>query len=176
MFGTTTCPMTPSLNFSPPAISMPAIGLPSESHFNLQGAASPLADADLPGGTALRSHRGALRHRRPDQWAQLPGLHRADLAADTCRRRHRHHGQSRQPQTPSRPPPAAHRWRQAVLPAALLARPQPDRAGLRKLKTLLRKADERSIEATWKRIGALLDHFTPQECANYLINSGYASA
>jgi transposase len=45
-----------------------------------------------------------------------------------------------------------------------------------KLKTLLRKADERTIEATWRRIGALLDCFTPTECANYLKNSGYASA
>ena len=45
-----------------------------------------------------------------------------------------------------------------------------------KLKTLLRKADERSIEAVWKRIGALLDHFSPSECANYLVNAGYASA
>ena len=44
-----------------------------------------------------------------------------------------------------------------------------------KLKTLLRKADERSIEATWRRIGSLLDHFTPAECANYLKNAGYAS-
>ncbi len=42
--------------------------------------------------------------------------------------------------------------------------------------SLLRKADERTSEATWKRIGALLDHFTPQECANYLVNAGYASA
>jgi len=44
-----------------------------------------------------------------------------------------------------------------------------------KLKTLLRKADERTIEATWRRIGSLLDCFTPAECANYLKNSGYAS-
>ncbi len=44
-----------------------------------------------------------------------------------------------------------------------------------KLKTLLRKAAERTVEATWKRIGALLDCFTPQECANYLANAGYAS-
>lgn len=44
-----------------------------------------------------------------------------------------------------------------------------------KLKHLLRKAAERSVEATWKRIGALLDEFTPAECANYLANSGYAS-
>jgi transposase len=45
-----------------------------------------------------------------------------------------------------------------------------------KLKTLLRKAAERSVEATCKRIGALLSCFTPQECANYLANAGYASA
>jgi transposase len=44
-----------------------------------------------------------------------------------------------------------------------------------KLKTLLRKAAARTIETTWKRIGALLPAFTPQECANYLRNAGYAS-
>ena len=45
-----------------------------------------------------------------------------------------------------------------------------------KLKTLLRKAAERTSEATWKRIGILLASFTPHECANYLANAGYASA
>jgi len=44
-----------------------------------------------------------------------------------------------------------------------------------KLKTLLRKAAERTIEATWKRIGQLLNRFTPAECANYIVNAGYAS-
>ena len=44
-----------------------------------------------------------------------------------------------------------------------------------KLKLLLRKAAERSVEATWQRIGTLLDAFPPDECANYLKNSGYAS-
>jgi transposase len=44
-----------------------------------------------------------------------------------------------------------------------------------KLKTLLRKAEERTVEATWKRIGTLLGAFLPQECANYFKNSGYAS-
>jgi len=44
-----------------------------------------------------------------------------------------------------------------------------------KLKTLLRKAAERTVEATWKRIGTLLIAFKPEECANYLRNSGYAS-
>jgi transposase len=44
-----------------------------------------------------------------------------------------------------------------------------------KLKTLLRKADPRSVEATWRKIGDLLACFTPSECANYLRNAGYAS-
>lgn len=44
-----------------------------------------------------------------------------------------------------------------------------------KLKTLLRKAAERSITATWQRVGELIEHFSPQECTNYLANSGYAS-
>ena len=44
-----------------------------------------------------------------------------------------------------------------------------------KLKTLLRKADERTVEATWRRIGSILPAFSKTECANYFINSGYAS-
>jgi len=44
-----------------------------------------------------------------------------------------------------------------------------------KLKTLLRKAARRTVEATWREIGALLPQFSPQECANYFKNSGYAS-
>ena len=43
-----------------------------------------------------------------------------------------------------------------------------------KLKHLLRKAQQRSVEATWKCVGTLLDQFPPSECANYLRNSGYA--
>jgi transposase len=45
-----------------------------------------------------------------------------------------------------------------------------------KLKTLLRKADERTVEDTWRRIGTLLEAFTPKECSNYIVNAGYASA
>lgn len=44
-----------------------------------------------------------------------------------------------------------------------------------KLKALLRKAAERSVEGLWTRIAALLDAFTPDECANYFRNAGYAS-
>jgi transposase len=43
-----------------------------------------------------------------------------------------------------------------------------------KLKTLLRKAEERTVEATWRRIGTLLSAFAPGECSNYLVNAGYA--
>ena len=44
-----------------------------------------------------------------------------------------------------------------------------------KLKALLRKAAERSVDALWNRIAYLLDAFAPQECANYFRNAGYAS-
>ena len=44
-----------------------------------------------------------------------------------------------------------------------------------KLKSQLRKADERSTEAVWRRIGALLETFTAKECANYIEHAGYAS-
>ena len=44
-----------------------------------------------------------------------------------------------------------------------------------KLKHFLRKAAERTAPATWRRIGTLLDDFSPDECANYFVNSGYAS-
>ena len=44
-----------------------------------------------------------------------------------------------------------------------------------KLKHLLRKAAERTKEAVWRRIGSLLDQFTPQECDTYIPNAGYGS-
>lgn len=47
----------------------------------------------------------------------------------------------------------------------LLARP----------KTLLRRADERSIAAGRNRIGTLLSEFSAAECANYLRQAGYVS-
>lgn len=36
-----------------------------------------------------------------------------------------------------------------------------------KLKALLRRAAERTVNALWDRIGALLHEFTPTECANF---------
>lgn len=43
-----------------------------------------------------------------------------------------------------------------------------------KLKAHLRKAQERSIDALWQRIGMLLELFHPSECANFFVNAGYA--
>lgn len=42
-----------------------------------------------------------------------------------------------------------------------------------KLKTLLRQAAERTRDGLWQRLGALLDQFTPDECANYFQAAGY---
>lgn len=42
-----------------------------------------------------------------------------------------------------------------------------------KLKHLLRKTQARTREAVCTTIGQLLGSYTPQQCANYLANSGY---
>ena len=44
-----------------------------------------------------------------------------------------------------------------------------------KLKHLLRKAVARTVDGVCAAIGEVLDAFTPEECANYLKNSGYRS-
>ena len=44
-----------------------------------------------------------------------------------------------------------------------------------KLKHLLRREQPRTVETTWRKVGDLLDLFSPAECANYLTNAGYAS-
>jgi transposase len=42
-----------------------------------------------------------------------------------------------------------------------------------KLKALLRKAAERTIDGLWNRIGDVLDLVTPQDCANFFAAAGY---
>ncbi len=42
-----------------------------------------------------------------------------------------------------------------------------------KLKNFLRKAAARTVEAVCFAIGEVLQLFTPEECASYLVNSGY---
>ena len=44
-----------------------------------------------------------------------------------------------------------------------------------KLKALLRKAAARTVEDLWTAIAEALDQFQPEECWNYILNSGYGS-
>jgi transposase len=43
-----------------------------------------------------------------------------------------------------------------------------------KLKRLLRKAAERTVDGLWAAIGRLLDRFTRRECRNYFRHCGYS--
>jgi len=45
-----------------------------------------------------------------------------------------------------------------------------------KLKHFMRIAQGRSVDAVSQAIASILPTFTKQECANYLVNAGYASA
>jgi transposase len=42
-----------------------------------------------------------------------------------------------------------------------------------KLKALLRKAAERTVNGLWRAIGRIVDMFSPTECANYFAAGGY---
>ena len=58
---------------------------------------------------------------------------------------------------------AAVRARRAPhLPAALQPRPEPDRAGLRQAQAPDAKGPAADVQATWRKVGQLLDLFSPQ--------------
>ena len=42
-----------------------------------------------------------------------------------------------------------------------------------RLKALLRKAAERTLDGLWTAIGRIVGTFSPAECANYFANAGY---
>ena len=44
-----------------------------------------------------------------------------------------------------------------------------------KIKHWMRQAQKRTVEDTWRHLGHLVSTFKPDECDNYLTNSGYAS-
>ncbi len=45
-----------------------------------------------------------------------------------------------------------------------------------KLKGLLRKAADRTVDGLWAAIGRLIDRFPPAECRNYFNAAGYDPA
>lgn len=44
-----------------------------------------------------------------------------------------------------------------------------------KVKHWMRRAQRRTIEEVWRHVGSVLSTISPQECANYFTNAGYAS-
>ncbi len=42
-----------------------------------------------------------------------------------------------------------------------------------KLKALLRKAAERTVEGLWDKIGEILSAITPRDCASFFAATGY---
>ena len=66
--------------------------------------------------------------------------------------------------------------------ASLLYRPpyspdfNPIENAFAKLKAMLRKAAERTIDGLWSSIGRIIDTFNPTECANYFAAAGYDPA
>jgi len=45
-----------------------------------------------------------------------------------------------------------------------------------KIKHWMRDAQKRTLEDTWRHVGALVQTINPDECHNYLVNAGYASS
>ena len=50
---------------------------------------------------------------------------------------------------------------------------QSDGRAFAKLKALLRRAAERTVEGLWTAIGRILETFAPQECRNYFAGKEY---
>ncbi|MEJ2626692.1 MAG: transposase, partial [Pseudolabrys sp.] len=44
-----------------------------------------------------------------------------------------------------------------------------------KIKHWMKMAHKRTVEQTWRHIGALVETIQPSECQNYLANAGYDS-
>jgi transposase len=146
-------------------------------------AAWSLEDAELHCRAPTRPPGCALGHRRTDQRRPVRHRCRAGAGANPGTRRHRH---PRAEGNAERYNLASHKGRRArrairQAGAHLLFLPpySPDLNPIEqlfaKLKHLMRAASPRTVEATWRKAGALLDMFSPTECANYLVNSGYAS-
>ncbi len=55
------------------------------------------------------------------------------------------------------------------------SRPAAWSASSPETKSLIRKAEPRTVEDAWRKLRDLLDLFSPAECANFLRNSGCAN-
>jgi hypothetical protein len=120
----------------------------------------PLEDHDL------RRRPDHARHDRPlgcstgaDQPRRLRDLCRQGARARAPARRHRRHGQPVQPQGAARTRDDRGRRRRALYLPPYSPDFNPIENAFAKLKALLRKAAERTVEALWAAIGRFIDDF-----------------
>ena len=133
-----------------------------------QGAARPLAHADLPGGTALRPDRRALRHRRADQRRAAS----APMSSSSwCRPSAPATSSSWTISAATRARPCAALIRAAGAKLFFLPPYSPTSTRSSRSSPSSRpccaKPTERTIEATWRRHRRTSSTLHPTECANY---------
>ncbi|WP_352920318.1 transposase [Mesorhizobium sp. M0960] len=127
-----------------------------------------MEDHDLHRSAAADGHDCALRLRRRHERQRVPGLCRAGAGPDIVG-------------VDNLPAHKAAGVRDAIeaAGASLLYLPpySPDfnriENAFAKLKALLRAKAERTSKALWDAVGAVVDLFTPAECANYFKAAGY---
>ena len=135
--------------------------------------ARPLEDHHLRGRLEAHRHDGADGARRPDERRRRPCLRAAGPGAEL-----------KPDDIVIMDNLSAHKSCQvrAAIEAAGARRSteppyspdfNPIENAFAKLKALLPKAGERTVEGLWLMIGKLLDAFSPQECVNYFIAAGY---
>jgi hypothetical protein len=71
--------------------------------------------------------------------------------------------------------PIDHHTKMKFMQALMDASPDfnPIEKAFSKLKAMLRKIGERTVNGLWDMIGRLVDIFKPNECANYFTSCGY---
>jgi transposase len=141
----------------------------------------PLENNDVRRGAAAHGNGRADGPRRADQRRLVPGLCRAGSGSRTQTGRHRDdrdERRSRWDNLGSHKGPSARAAIEAAGAKLLYLPPyspdfNPIENAFSKLKALLRKAAERTVNGLWNRIGTLLPNFTPHECANFFAAAGY---
>ena len=131
-------------------------------------------------GLRSNGYRGAVGHRRTDQRRQLSRLCRAGPRAHPLAPTLSRGDIVVMDNLGSHKSPAIRAALRAAGAKLFYLPPyspdlNPIEQVFAKLKHLLRKAAERTVQATWRRIGDLLDRFKPEECARYFANAGNGS-
>jgi len=138
-------------------------------------AARSLAHADIPRGLEEGSAGCTLCLRFTDQRPMLSRLCRASVGTGAQAGRHRHYGQSREPQISGNPSAinaaGARLWFLPPYSPDL----NPIEQALSKIKHWMRNAQKRTVDETWQHIGrAGRNHPTLRMC-HYPKNAGYGS-